>query len=229
MRRRDYILLTLASAPFSFSGCLGDDDEIQDDSTDPDDFDYEQRTFTGDDSLPIELEGSGPAIYREVPLGEGLTVFDVSHDGDDEFIVGYRRPDHSGSPAINVDGPFDGETIAQLDGGVSELIITTHGTWSVSIRHLPSSEPEPLPVEVSGDSYTVAGPFDFGGETSFRASFEDDTEFHAVVWDEERMVPDGYIGTAQQRTLDGVSFTHDGLGWLSVDAYGPWTVTFEET
>lgn len=102
----------------------------------------EQPRPTSADTLPLNLTGKGYAVSSFFVLNEGLTVFNMSHDGVSNFMVYLLSGDgeiveylaneigsYSGKEAIGVKRG----SIIGAEPGIHILSITADGNWTISI------------------------------------------------------------------------------------------------
>ena len=85
-------------------------------------------------SPPQQIEGHGHAVSPFLALQDGLVRFEMTHDGDSNFIIWLL--DDSGSRVdllVNEIGQFDGSTALGIDPGSYILDITADGNWKIGI------------------------------------------------------------------------------------------------
>ena len=102
----------------------------------------EQPRPTSADALPLNLTGKGYDVSSFFVLNEGLTIFNMSHDGVSNFIVHLLSGDGEAVEYLaNEIGSYSGkEAIGVKQGnimgarpGIHILSITADGNWAVSI------------------------------------------------------------------------------------------------
>ncbi len=183
---------------------------------------------------PITLSGAGPEATRPFQLEEGLTVIEMSHQGDSNFIVDIL--DENGNSVApmgvaNVIGPFEGSTPVQITrSGQYLLDVQNAGQWQIQVKQ-PRAASAPETRSFSGNSAQATQLFELsGGLHRVEMTHEGDSNFIVDLLDENgaSAVPMGLVNEigpfegSRAMTVPG-----DGIYLFSVQANGPWTITVE--
>jgi len=85
---------------------------------------------------PIILSGNGKEATSFFELEKGLSIFEMKHDGDHNFIIWLYKDDGDRIDLlVNEIGEFDGSTVIGIDESGSYLLdITADGNWQISIE-----------------------------------------------------------------------------------------------
>ncbi len=182
----------------------------------------------------ITLSGSGPEATRPFQLEEGLTVIEMSHQGNANFIVDIL--DENGNSVApmgvaNVIGPFQGSTPVQItQSGQYLLDVQNAGNWQIEVTQ-PRADSAPETKSFSGNSAQATQLFELsGGLHRVELTHQGDANFIVDLLDENgaSVVPMGLVN--EIGPFDGsraMTVPGDGIYLFSVQANGPWTITVE--
>jgi hypothetical protein len=115
---------------------------------------------------PITLTASGPEATRPFQLDSGLTVIQMKHQGNANFIVDLL--DENGNSVApmgvaNVIGPFQGSTPVQIKrSGQYLLDVQNAGNWQIVVRQ-PRVESAPKVTTFYGNSAKATQLFELSG------------------------------------------------------------------
>jgi len=102
----------------------------------------EQPRPTSGEILPINLKGKGCDVSPFFVLDEGLTTFDMNHDGDSNFaIILFSASGEYVDLIVNEIGSYSGKqaigvkqnNIIGAEPGIHILSVTADGNWTLSI------------------------------------------------------------------------------------------------
>jgi hypothetical protein len=182
----------------------------------------------------ITLSGSGPEATRPFQLEEGLTVIEMSHQGNANFIVDIL--DENGNSVApmgvaNVIGPFEGSTPVQImRSGQYLLDVQNAGQWQIEVTQ-PRAASAPETKSFSGDSAQATQLFELSGDLHrVELTPQGDANFIVDLLDENgaSVVPMGLVN--EIGPFDGsraMTVPDDGIYLFSVQANGPWTITVD--
>jgi hypothetical protein len=180
---------------------------------------------------PITLTGSGPEATRPFQLESGLTVIQMKHQGNADFIVDLL--DENGNSVapinvVNVIGPFQGSTPVQIKrSGQYLLDVQNAGSWQIVVRQ-PRVESAPKVTTFYGNSAKATQLFELsGGLHRVEMTHQGDANFIVDLLDENgaSVVPMGLVN--EIGPFDGsraMTVPDDGIYLFWVEANGPWTI-----
>jgi hypothetical protein len=180
---------------------------------------------------PITLTGSGPEATRPFQLESGLTVIEMKHQGNANFIVDLL--DENGNSVapmgvVNVIGPFQGSTPVQIKrGGQYLLDVQNAGNWQIVVKQ-PRVASAPKVTTFSGDSAQATQLFELsGGLHRVEMTHQGNANFIVDLLDENgaSVVPMGLVN--EIGPFEGsraMTVPDDGIYLFWVEANGPWTI-----
>lgn len=180
---------------------------------------------------PTSFEGESQTVTDPVDLEVGATVATATHDGVSNFIVEVISTE-DGLPhlLVNAISGFDGASGTVVEQGRYVLDVDADGAWTIDLFQPRASEDEAesLPIDLEGDSGTWAGPFAFEGLALARGMYEGQSNFIVDVLPQAGGFPapvfneiDAFEG---ETTVDVT-----GVGYITVEADGPWTLSLEDS
>ncbi len=210
MRRRQYLATSLGVVATA-AGCTAIGQSSQPDRYEP----------------TVSFEGDGQTVSDEFELDDGVTIAEAVHEGDSNFIVELVPTDGERTALlVNVIGEFDGAAGVLAEPGTYLLDVDADGPWEIDILQPEpeAAEAESLPVELEGEGPTWEGPFIFEGLGQATGTHEGDGNFIVEILTQDAMVPELVFNELDQ--FDGeTTFDVFGIGFITVDAAGPWTLT----
>ncbi|MDL5361325.1 hypothetical protein [Halalkalicoccus sp. NIPERK01] len=242
MQRRKFLLASGLATTTVLAGCTGADDDGDNggsngggsgdgnDDTDSENGGDENGSGQdgGNEPDPIELSGSGADVSDEFDLEGGFVIVEATHTGgDSNFQI--ELVDDNGDMAalfVNEIGEFDGKAGASPEAGSYVLDINADGDWEITLRQPRPTEGDSLPVEESGDSPSVIGPYEFDGRVKATGSYDGQRNFIVEVYP----VDPGYheLVFNEIDSFEGSNtFSMNGLGFVVVQASGSWTLEME--
>ncbi len=86
-------------------------------------------------NAPVTMEGSGSAVSKFIYLDKNLTYFDMSHNGDSNFIVTLLDKDGNYAGLLaNEIGKYEGKKAEGIrDAGIYLLNVQADGNWAIKI------------------------------------------------------------------------------------------------
>ncbi|ELY51438.1 hypothetical protein [Natronorubrum bangense] len=178
---------------------------------------------------PLRFEGSGASVTDEFELESGVTVAEAVHDGESNFIVDLVPTDNGREELlINVIGTYDGASGILAAQGPYLLDIDADGNWEIDLRQprATDADAETLPVELEDETSTWNGPFLFDGLGQARGTHDGAGNFIVEILPQEGRFSElvfNEIGVFVGET----TFDLEGIGYVTVDADGPWSITME--
>lgn len=254
MKRRKYLIST-AALSLPLAGCAGteaeDPEESQAEGDTPTDVEEISETDTPEDksditedepedeaeniedeSDPITFEGSGQVVTNEFDLVGGFTVADMEHTGGSSNFQVQLIDEESGDSAgllANEIGEWSGQIGETFDTGTYVLDINADGKWSVELRQPRPTEGEKPPVEESGRTSTVLGPYELNGRVEMVGSHNGSRNF--IVRTHDASATNGTFGGLIFNEIGGyegrTTFAGQGLTWITVKADGDWEIKVE--
>ncbi|ELY26616.1 hypothetical protein C500_15685 [Natrialba magadii ATCC 43099] len=190
-----------------------------------------QDTDQTAESELITFTDAGSTVTDEFELEDGVTIVESSHDGDSNFIVDLVPA--TGDRAellVNAIGAYTGATGLIAAEGQYLLDIDADGNWEIEIQQPQATDDdaESLPATLAGDTPDWAGPFQFDGLGEARGVHEGQGNFIVEILPQEASVfgltfPELVFNEIDQ--FEGeTTFSLDGIGYVIVDAAGPWEV-----
>lgn len=178
---------------------------------------------------PLQFDDTGATVTDEFELTGGVTIIEARHDGESNFVVELIPTDNGREELlINTIGAYDGAAGTLAERGSYLLDIDADGNWEIDVRQ-PSATPdetEPLPVELDGSGPAWDGPFQFDGLGQAHGVHDGERNFIVEILPQEGLFAELVFNEIGQ--FDGeTTFDIDGIGYVIVDADGPWSVTIE--
>lgn len=177
--------------------------------------------FEGDDThatAPFELDG-------------GFLVAVYDHAGAGRFVV--ELVDTAGEERGNrIADDFDaasGITALGIAGGEYVLDVQAGGPWTVALA-LPGTtdaDADGLPVTIDGEGPDYFGPLRFDGLVRATATHHGTGSFFVEGYDADGGRAGGVVFDEGGRFQGQTTFTYEGIGWITVNADGKWTITLE--
>ena len=172
-----------------------------------------------------EFEGQG-SKKQTFKAGGGLTVFTLTHEGSQNFVVQYGTADNQ-NLLVNEIGEFSGSKAVGLPVGDYTLDIATRGRWSVNIdQSVPTEAPLP-PKKLEGTGATASEFFSLkAGPARFRLTYNGTGLFAPQLIN----AADGTVITLLANELSDfrgdktVEIVADGIYLVDVTAGGAWTI-----
>ena len=183
---------------------------------------------------PITLSGYGPEATRPFQLEDGLTVIEMRHQGNANFIVDLL--DENGNSVApmgvaNVIGPFQGSMAVQIQrSGQYLLDVQNAGQWQIIVKQ-PRAASAPEKTSFSGNSAQATQLFELsGGLHRVEMTHQGDANFIVDLLDENgaSVVPMGLVN--EIGPFEGsraMQVPDDGIYLFSVEANGPWTIQID--
>lgn len=226
MRRREFLRLGAVGVA-GYGSAQVDTDAPDDDDCENASTKTPTPTTTSTQSAITSFEGSGSEVLEDVSLDSGLTIVEATHDGTSNFIVTLVPSEGTNTIAINAIGAYDGATAALVKQGTYMVDVAADGKWSLTIRQPRPSSGDALPQSVEGEGSTVRGPFAFDGTHTATGSHDGRSNFIVQVYPLQGTFPT--IVFNKIGSVDGAetTFTHDGIGFVGVQADGSWSLRME--
>lgn len=212
------------------TGDEGDDDTPDADETQSDDGTDENGgndDDAGDQPAPQTVSGTGSAV-ESVSVEGGLTVVESEHHGSDTFRVRLRDEDGASAPFVDDAGAYEGAKASLLEAGTYTVDVEADGDWRIEVRQprATAADADALPQTVSDEIPAVVGPFAFDGSHSAAAEHDGEGYFQVRIFPEAGTNPEMVI--LEKGEYEGeTTFSYDGVGWIDVDADGPWSLDLE--
>ncbi|MFC3957137.1 hypothetical protein [Halovivax cerinus] len=231
MKRRQYIVATSGTTLLAL-GSAG----AQEGSGDEESDESEWPPFVPDDFEPdpFEFEGEGSEIREGIEIDGGLTVVRAAYDGPEigTFIVEFVPEEGDvGDLFQNQLEPYEGERAAAVEAGTYVVDVEADGEWSLAVYQPRAESGNSPPVEVSGETDRVFGPYEFGGTHVATGSHTGEGNFIVEVVPMEVGQFGGFSELVFNEigAVDGIetAFQYEGIGWVGVRADGEWTLAME--
>ncbi len=182
----------------------------------------------------VTLSGSGLEATEPFQLERGLTVVEMRHQGNANFIVDLLdEQGNSIAPmgVANVIGSFEGSTPVQVtQGGQHLLDVQGSGSWRIKVKQ-PRASSAPETTSFRGTSQEATDLFELsGGLHRFEMTHSGDANFIVDLLDENgtsvtMMGLVNEIGPFEGSKA--VQVPQDGIYVLAVQANGPWTIEID--
>ena len=172
---------------------------------------------------PIVLSGNGQEATSIFQLKNGLTIFDMKHDGNSNFAIWLL--DGTGDMIdllVNEIGGFDGSTVIGLDDAGGYLLdISADGNWNVTIEQPRNVSGTSPPLNISGHGQSVSQFISLqGGLARFEMTHDGNSNFAIWLFEDDGLRVDllvNEIGEFDGSTAIGVD---DGIYILDISADG---------
>ncbi|MFW6048381.1 MAG: InlB B-repeat-containing protein [Candidatus Natronoplasma sp.] len=187
---------------------------------------------------PIIFEGSGDDSTETFDLVEGVSRYNLTHDGESNFIVELMESETGDTVEnlVNEIGSFDGSQIVGVteDGFEAEpgehlINVEADGDWKIVIEQpKPTSAPS-TPQTYSDEGYGVPEPFELdGGTATFEMSHDGESNFIVQLYDKDGNVVD-YLANeiGEYEGTKTVSVSED-IHYLDIEADGNWDIEVTE-
>lgn len=186
-------------------------------------------TIEAPDPQDYTFEGTGSVTHSSVDLTRGLTVVEGSHDGDSNFQVRFLNEEANRYERFfDEPGEYDGTNAALLDLGTYLIDVVADGNWTLEVRQPRATEAEAasLPRSLEGHVPDVIGPIAFDGRHTAYGEHDGDSKFQVQIFPADGASSEVVID--ESGDYEGEStFSHDGVGWIDVEADGPWSIEIE--
>jgi hypothetical protein len=97
--------------------------------------DFEEVDTSGNAEALNIFSGTGDIITPIFSVNQGLKTFNLTHEGDSNFIIHLIKPNGSTEAYLaNEIGDFDGSTAEYLDSGNYFMQVEADGNWSIEIE-----------------------------------------------------------------------------------------------
>ncbi len=179
----------------------------------------------------IRLQGSSRQASQKFSLEPGVAIFEVSHDGDSNFVV--RLLDENGQSVdtlFNQIGAYHGDQgFAIAKAGQYLLDVAADGNWTVAIRQPRLEQGQPAPASLQGTGSHASKFLQLaGGLNIFKMKHNGKTRFRVTLRDEGGRPVETLINTLG--AFDGskpISIEKPGVYFLNVGADGDWSIELE--
>lgn len=226
MHTRRAILATLATV--SLAGCSGEGNNSDEESSNSgENGDTEENgSENGDETMTVSdgqsFSGTGGELVEGISLAAGIVIVDAAFRGDGNHNIELLRTDGTSTDTRfpQVATEYDGTRVDYLDAGGEFLLdVSTNVEWEIEIGQ-PRDEPvQSLPLDESGESAQVYGPYEFTG--SHRASATTDGPFMQVtLWDRSDGSAEYILQNVQSE--DETAFNYEGVAYVDVNQSRPW-------
>jgi hypothetical protein len=88
-------------------------------------------------AAPLEFSGTGPQATEQFDLSAGLARFEMTHQGESNFIVTLLDDEGAevGSSLMNEIGPIDSSQAVQIpEDGTYLLNVDADGAWTIRVQ-----------------------------------------------------------------------------------------------
>ncbi|HEY1598756.1 MAG TPA: hypothetical protein VGG64_04095 [Pirellulales bacterium] len=176
----------------------------------------------------IKLQGTGQQSSEKFVLQPGLTMVEVSHDGQSNLII--RLLDEDGQnidTLFNQIGAFRGEQgFGFATGGQRLLEIAADGNWTVAINQPQPTDAQRLPTELQGTGYEATPFIQLDkGLVVFKMKHNGESRFRVTLRDRDGQLVETLVNTLG--AFEGskpVSIETPGVYFLNVGADGDWSI-----
>lgn len=180
---------------------------------------------------PIMLSGKGHQTSNKFALEPGLSVFDISHDGENNLIVHlHDDASHKVSLLFNEIGSYQGRRgFAIPRAGQYTVDVNADGDWSINIEQPRPEQVPSAPRAMSGKGITVS---DFVQLTKglhvFKLKHNGKGPFRVVLCDHDGHRVDSIV--SEDSAYDGskeVRIAKAGTYFMNVTSDGDWKIDVE--
>ena len=180
------------------------------------------------ENQPVKLTGRGRQASDKFKLEPGLTVFNVTNDGDSNFIV--RLLDRNGKEIdtlFNEIGPFTGEKAFFVPrGGQCLLDVQSNGNWTADVNQNKPTENQSTPCTLQGKGYKATPSFQLEkGLVVFKLNHQGESRFKVALLDQDGRTVGYLVNTLGNFSgSKPISVDKPGVYFLNVSADGDWTI-----
>jgi hypothetical protein len=180
------------------------------------------------ENQPVKLAGRGRQASDKFKLDPGLTVFNVTNDGDSNFIV--RLLDRNGKEIdtlFNEIGPFTGEKAFFIPrGGQCLLDVQSNGNWTADVNQNHPTESQSTPCNLQGKGYKTTPSFQLEkGLVVFKLNHQGESRFKVALLDQDGRTVGYLVNTLGNFSgSKPISVDKPGVYFLNVSADGDWTI-----
>lgn len=192
--------------------------------------DTDSPTATAE-STPADqsFSGSSSQATDRFAVEGGLTMFDLSHSGNDgNFAVWLKNSDGERVELLANDiGQYEGSIILNVPKGEYFLDVEADGQWEATVRQPRPTSGASLSQSAQETDSDYVGPIEYSG--AVRVTFEGTDDDHYGVWHldesgERRELLVNEIGpTGEVSTV----FNAQGIWFVQVETTGEWKMTVE--
>lgn len=187
-----------------------------------------------EEPAPIELSGNGQTATDTFDLGSGLTIFRMSYQGEQNFIVnllGEPGAQARGVLLANAIGSFDGSEAVQTTAGQHLLDVRARGPWTITIEQ-PRPTSAPNAGRYTYNTGKTATDFFHLGEGLKKFAMTHEGEGNFIVWllDKNGVRVNGGLLANEVGPYEGsraIQVPKDDIYLLQVEADGIWSVEVE--
>jgi hypothetical protein len=176
---------------------------------------------------PMSFSGSGQKAVEDVDMIGGVTIVDASHDGESNFQVEFVPSEGDFNELfVNEIGQWEGSVANLIDADTYIIDVTADGDWELTVRQPRPTSGDALSQSASGEGAEVVGPYEFDGTHIATGSHDGESNFQVEVLPIEGSFAElvfNEIGEFEGET----TFSHDGLGYVDVNADGAWDLELE--
>ncbi|MCG2794505.1 MAG: hypothetical protein L6427_01275, partial [Actinomycetia bacterium] len=175
-----------------------------------------------------DFSGSGNKATQLFTLQEGITTFDLTHDGESNFIVWLK--DQNGENvdlAANAIGSFAGGKLVSVDNTAGYILdIKADGNWAIHVEQPRPTTAPGVPQTFTGNSDDYSPFFTLSsGAARFDMTYQGDSNF--IIWlynsDGEMLeLLENEIGSRSDSTVISVD---QGIHILDITGEGSWSIT----
>lgn len=182
------------------------------------------------DTKTTRLSGKGRQASEKFQLEPGLSTFEISHDGDSNFVV--RLLDENGKEVdtlFNHIGPLRAKRGFEIRRAGQHLLdIVSNGNWSVDIdQPRPTQAAAPTVLRGTGNDMS-----DFvrleKGLNVFKIKHKGSDRFKVILLDQDGREIESLVNTLG--SFDGskpVTIDKSGIYALNISGDGEWTIDVE--
>ena len=179
---------------------------------DPVDFDAFTIEGQGDDVIDLSVPEDAPAVASIVHDGD--SNFAVEVDVDSELI--------DQDLLVNTIGAYEGQHALNVDGAVSEAVVTADGAWAIDVAPLAEAAQDFDDLEASGTGDAVLwAPEGVGGAVAI--SHEGESNFAVTAAGDYMLSPELLVN--EIGSYEGTVRLEEPTVLVSVTADGDWSIS----
>lgn len=177
------------------------------------------------DGETYTFDSEGNRVTDSFEIEGGLTSFDMSHDGESNFILELIDNDSGDSQELlaNEIGYWEGLLPFYVPKSDYVLDVEADGNWEIIVRQPRDYEGTSPPVTGSDEYPNYLGPISFEGYHIVSGKYEGDSNFIVSQLNSDGEVVESLFNEIGE--FDGETTTsYSGLGYVRVEATGDWEV-----
>ncbi len=200
------------------------EDTDQDDADEPDEPDAGLGVVDPVDFEAFAIEGQGDDVIDLSVPEDAAAVASIVHDGESNFVVEVDVDSEliDQDLLVNTIGAYEGQHALNVDGAVSEAVVTADGAWAIDVAPLAEAAQDFDDLEASGTGDAVLwAPEGVGGAVAI--SHEGESNFAVTAAGDYMLSPELLVN--EIGSYEGTVRLEEPTVLVSVTADGDWSIS----